>query len=167
MYTEKEKERIKDEGKLFFPLFMDLTEKQILVIGAGKIATRRIRTMVDFVGSVTVVAPRVEPQILELADRNENIIIFERCFSDRDLDGKYIVFAATDNHELNEDIVKKCNERGILVNAVHNQNLCDFYFPGIVRKDSLVAGITACGSNHVAAKEATALIRKAISKMEK
>lgn len=162
MYIEKETENLKMEGKLFFPLFMDLTEKQILVIGAGKIAARRIRTLVDFVGKVTVVAPRIEPQIRELADTNHKVVLFERCFLAEDLDDKDIVLAATDQPALNEEVVRKCHEKGIPVNTVHNQNLCDFYFPGVVSKDPIVVGISACGKDHAAAKEAAARIRKVL-----
>lgn len=154
MDTEKEKR--------LFPLFVDLTEKQVLVIGAGKIAARRILTMVDFVGGLTVVAPRIEPQIRELADRNRKVALLERHFSPEDLEGRDIVLAAADDPVLNGEVVRKCREKGILVNAAHDQNLCDFFFPGVIRKGSIVAGISSCGRDHAAVRETAARIREVL-----
>lgn len=162
MDTKKEKESINEKEKLFFPLFMDLTEKNILVVGAGKIAVRRIKTIVDFVNGVTVVAPQIEPSIFELADGNKKVVIVERCYEDEDLENKDIVLAITDDHALNEEIVNKCHEKGILVNAAHDQSLCDFYFPGVVRKDSMVVGISVCGKDHGAVREAAARLREVL-----
>ena len=151
---------------LYFPLFVDLSEKHILVVGAGKIAKRRITTMADFAGKVTVVAPDILPEIREMAQSVPHITLTERNFLLEDLRGADLVFAATNNPALNEDIAKACKEAGIPVNAAHNQKLCDFYFPGLVKKDPLVIGVTACGKDHAAAKETTAAIRELLSQKE-
>ena len=145
--------------KLYFPLFVDLSEKNILVVGAGKIALRRIRTMADFAGTVKVVAPQIHPSVRELAETNSHLELLPRNYQELDLDGADMVFAATNDPELNRMIALTCHDRGIMVNAAHDQQLCDFYFPGLVRKDPLVIGVTACGKDHAAAKEATRKIR--------
>ncbi len=145
--------------KLYFPLFVDLSEKNILVVGAGKIALRRIRTMADFAGTVKVVAPQIHPSIRELAETNSHLELLPRNYQESDLDGADMVFAATNDPELNRMIALTCHDREIMVNAAHDQQLCDFYFPGLVRKDPLVIGVTACGKDHAAAKEAVRKIR--------
>ena len=145
--------------KLYFPLFLDLSEKNILVVGAGKIALRRIQTMVDFAGKVTVVAPQIHTSIQELAETKSHLKILCRNYKESDLDGADLVFAATNDPELNQTIALACHDREIMVNAAHNQQLCDFYFPGLIRKDPLVIGVTACGKDHTAAKETVRKIR--------
>jgi len=148
------------KDKLYFPLFVDLSEKNILVVGAGKIAMRRIQTMADFAGSVTVIAPDIHPVIREIARNASNVNIICRAFVQDDINGADIVFAATNDPDLNGMIARICHERGIPVNAAHNQDLCDFYFPGLVKRDPLVIGVTACGRDHAEAKEMTSKIRE-------
>ena len=69
------------------------------------------------------------------------------------------MLSATNNEKVNNDVYSACKCLGISVNTASNRMKCDFYFPGIAKKDNLVAGVTASGSNHRAAKEAIEKIR--------
>ncbi len=142
-------------NKLYFPLFVDLTEKSILVVGAGRIARRRIMTLLDFSGKITVIAPDIHPDIESLAVENDNLEILVRKYESTDLDGKDMAIVATTDVSLNVEISRECKERGIPVNTSHDKSLCDFYFPGLVRKDNIVVGVTSCGTDHAAAKKVT------------
>ena len=146
------------EKKMFFPVFIDLSKKQILVVGAGKIASRRLKTLLDFAGRITVVAPDIHPDIEELKDR-ENLTILQRTYRIEDLDDADIVIVATTCVELNVEIAKVCKERGIPVNTSHDKSLCDFYFPGLVRKDNIVIGVTSSGTDHAKARAVTEKLR--------
>ena len=146
--------------KPYFPLFVDLSEKHVLVVGAGKIALRRIRAMAEFAGHVTIVAPDLHPEVMELAEHTPHLRVLQRGFQPEDLEGADLVLAATNRPDLNGEIARLCREKDILVNACHNKDLCDFYFPGIVHKDPLVIGVTACGKDHAVAKEAVSRIRE-------
>ena len=139
---------------LFFPMFVDLGSKNVLFIGAGKIAARRVASIVDFAGSVTVVAPEADPSIQKLADEGR-ITLCSRRFSEDDLDGADIVLAATGHAGTDVRIAGLCRRRGILFNAAGDESLCDFYFPGIVRRDPLVIGVSASGEDHGLAAETT------------
>ena len=55
-----------DEARPYFPMFVDISHKKVVVVGAGTIAKRRIRTLVDFTENLTVIAPEVNPELLEL-----------------------------------------------------------------------------------------------------
>ena len=81
--------------KKFFPLFVDLTEKRAVVIGAGKIAARRIKTLLPFVGSLWVVAPKAGEEILRLAGENE-LEYVEKAYDTEDIKEADLVIAATD-----------------------------------------------------------------------
>ena len=138
-----------------FPLFVDLSDTPVLVVGAGKIASRRIRTLADFAGNITVVAPEIAPEAEKLPAR-----LCRRTFEEADLNGMGLVVAATDDDALNARIAALCRERKIPVNVSTDHTLCDFYFPGVARKGELVAGVTAGGTDHRAARELTERIRE-------
>ena len=148
---------------LYFPMFMDLSQKNVIFIGAGKIAVRRIITLYDFVGSVTVVSPDAEPEILKMAEAGYIRYIRKR-FDETDLQDMDIAFINTGHSGTDIRIAGMCRRRGILVNAASDAALCDFYFPGIARRDPLVVGITASGEDHKMAAEATAYFKKLIEK---
>ena len=146
--------------ELYFPLFVDLTKKSIIVIGAGKIAARRVRSLLPFVGDMKVIAPEISSEITEMAAASEGALVIEqRPFESSDLDGADMVLAVTNDKELNTRIGTLCNEKKILVNVSHEKELCDFYFPGVVQKDNVVIGITASGKDHSKARNVTEQIR--------
>lgn len=146
--------------KLYFPLFVDLSEKKVVVIGAGKIAVRRVKTLLPFAGKIKVIAPEVAEEIIEMASLAEGQIeIMQRPFEMADLDDADIVLAITDDKELNTKIGTRCREKQIPVNISHEKELCDFYFPGVVQKDHVVIGVTASGTDHSKARKVTELMR--------
>ena len=140
-------------------MFMDLSEKNVLFVGAGHVNTGRIKTMLDFAGSITVVSPEADASIKALDDVGR-IILRRRRFDERDLDGMDIVITSTGHAGTDVRIAGMCRRRGILVNAASDKTLCDFYFPGIARKDPLVVGVTASGEDHSLAAKASAYFRK-------
>ncbi|MBR0307718.1 MAG: bifunctional precorrin-2 dehydrogenase/sirohydrochlorin ferrochelatase [Mogibacterium sp.] len=150
---------------LYFPMFVDLSEKNILFIGAGEIAARRVNVIIDFAGRVTVVAPEVHRDIETLA-RDGRIVLHRRRFSENDLDEADIVLVNTGHAGTDVRIAGMCRRRGITVNAASDESLCDFYFPGIARRDPLVVGVTASGEDHKMAAEATAYFKRLIEKNE-
>ena len=83
----------------FFPAFVDLSGRRVLVVGGGRIAARRVGTLVQFCPNVTVVAPRIHPDIAAL-----NVAIEERPYRDGDLEGADLVLACTDDADLNAAI---------------------------------------------------------------
>ena len=140
-------------------MFMDLSEKNVLFVGAGRGNSGRIRTMLDFAGSITVVSPEADASIMALSDEGR-ISLHRRRFDERDLDGADIVITSTGHAGTDVRIAGMCRRRGILVNASSDKTLCDFYFPGIARRDPLVVGVTASGEDHSLAAKASAYFRK-------
>ena len=138
--------------KPYFPLYVDLNDWDILFIGGGSIASRRTKVLLDFAEHITVIAPQAEDEILRLAEE-EKITLIRRRFEATDLAGRDLVFAATDDKDLNEEIAAMCREKGIYVNAASDRDLCDFFFPGIVKQGETVIGITASGKDHVKARK--------------
>ena len=140
-------------------MFMDLSEKKVLFIGAGRINASRIAAMLDFAGHIMVVAPEADERVLAMSE--EGLVdLHRRRFDEQDLEGADIVVIATGHAGTDVRIAGMCRRRGITVNAASDKSLCDFYFPGIARKDPLVVGVTASGEDHKMAAEATAYFKK-------
>jgi len=139
--------------KAYFPMFVDLSEKRILVIGGGRIAARRINTLLLFAENIKVVAPRICEELSELEQQGK-IVWVKRGWKEADTVGMDMVLAASDNSAVNHRAVVFCNESGILVNSADDKKKCDFYFPAIVEKDDLIIGIGANGENPAKVKAA-------------
>lgn len=146
-------------GKPYFPLFVDLSETDVLVVGAGRIALRRVKTLLDFAGRVTVVAPAVCDELEALAAAG-GVALRRRAFEERDLEGAGLVLAATNDAALNARIARLARTRGIPVNVGSDKSLCDFYFPGVARRGSVVVGVTASGTDHAASRRVTQAVRR-------
>lgn len=142
---------MKSEKKMF-PLFMDLTKRRCVVIGAGKIASRRVEALLPFIGEILVIAPKASPRILSLAGAGA-LAYWERSYEKGDLLGADLVLIATDNRAVNDEIYKDCKELGILVNTASDQQKCDFHFPAVIQKDSIVIGINGGGKDHKRVKQ--------------
>lgn len=133
-------------------MFIDLTDKRILVIGAGKIAVRRIRTLLLFTEQVEVTARKFLPEIQELAAKGK-VKVVESTFGEELMDGVFMVLACTDDKRLNSQICATAKKRNILSNNCSDQTECDFFFPSVIKKDELVIGINAGGTDHKKVKE--------------
>ena len=139
------------KNKPYFPMFIDLSDKKIVVIGGGSIATRRIKTLLSFSRNIDVVAPRVTMELSELGKAGiVNLIL--RPVKRSDFTGAYMVIAATNDRKLNDVIYNVCKEEGIYVNVSSDKEKCDFYFPGIFMQDEIVVGVTASGLDHKKAR---------------
>lgn len=135
---------------MYFPIFIDLSKKQVLMIGAGKIAARRVKSLCGFAGGITVVAPVIDEAIKAL-QKDYPVTLIEEPFSEELLEeaGRWaMVLAATDDAVLNDRIAQLCHARGIFVNIASRKEACDFYFPAMIRRDPIVIGINASGVDH-------------------
>lgn len=142
-------------------MFVDLSDKNIVVAGGGSIASRRVKTMMAFTRNITVIAPQMVPELLEMGKAGQ-ITTIVRPVKRSDFRSAYIVIAATNDWKLNDEIYKVCKEEGVYVNVVSDKDKCDFYFPGVVMQDELVVGITASGMDHKKAKRVREEIQKVL-----
>lgn len=126
----------------YFPLYMDVTEQDCIVVGGGNIAARKIEKLLLFRANITVIAPSVCKEIAE----NKAITIHKRTFQDSDADGAFLVIGATNDPQVNRHISEICREKHIPVNIVDAPQLCGFYFPAIVRKEPVTVAISTDGA---------------------
>jgi len=128
----------------YFPMFVNLSECDCLVVGGGEVALRKIEQLVKFSPRLTVIAPSIHPEISELA-RHYPIAIYERGYSINDLEGRFLVIGALDDLFEQERIFNYCKENHIHVNCVDSPLLCSFIFPALIVNDDLTIGINTAG----------------------
>lgn len=144
---------------MYFPLFINLEKKNILIVGGGSIALRRARALAPYCGSIKVVALCICEGIKALG-----VITEKREFEKEDIKGMFLVLAATDNSELNEKIGGLCREAGILVNVCSNRESCDFYFPALIESSDFTCGLVSkSGDRHKDVKNQAQRIRELLS----
>src|SRR5438309_1615501 len=126
------------------PIFQKLAGRPCLVVGGGSVAEAKMHGLVRCGAKVRVVAPATTPGIREAASSGR-IVWEERAFLPADLAGVFLVVAATNSAELHEEIFRRCQQAGILCNAVDEPERCDFYYPAIVRRGALQLAISTAG----------------------
>jgi precorrin-2 dehydrogenase / sirohydrochlorin ferrochelatase len=127
----------------FLPVSVDIENEQILIIGGGKVALHKVESIERFTHSIKIVAPEVLPEIRQ----RSFIEVVEKEYEPSDLKGHLLVYAATDNHDLNSQI--RCDARGYrcLVNVVDKPSNCDFISPAIYKKDGMTVAVSSNGEN--------------------
>ncbi|HEY5509073.1 MAG TPA: NAD(P)-dependent oxidoreductase, partial [Paludibacter sp.] len=111
---------MKREDLLFLPISINVTNKKILLIGGGKVATHKGTIMARFVTNVTVISPDFTPEILQLP-----YTFIEKEYEKSDLVGFFLVYVCTGNHELNAQVKVDAEELGILTSVRDAPMLCD------------------------------------------
>jgi len=117
----------------YYPLALDLKNKSVLVVGAGKVAERKIASLLLSQARVLVVAPKATIRLLTLA-RKKKIKLLRRRFRISDIKSSSLVIAATSDSKLNRQVSRVSRESGIPVNVVDNPVLCDYICPAVLRK---------------------------------
>ena len=150
----------------YFPMFIDIEGKHILVVGAGKIALRRVQTLLQFRARIKVIAkeiPKEQKEAFHLLVSEGKIVLEEKAFEESDLtEAFFLVLAATNVKKLNHEICMLCRKRKILANTATDRTDCDFNFPAVAVQEELVVGITGDGSDHRKVAETAARIRKVL-----
>ncbi len=129
-----------------FPIFLKLTRRPCLVVGAGSIAAPKIASLLRAGGKVTVVAPRARPELEETA-RAGHLVWHEREFIDSDLDGMFLVVVATDLKPVNHRVAEAARAKGVLCNSVDDPPDCDFFYPSVVTRGDLQIAISTAGKS--------------------
>ena len=129
-----------------FPMFLKLEGKQILVVGAGKIGEPKIGGLLETGARIRVVSLDASPAVREWA-RAGKIELEVRAFLAEDLDGAFLAIVATNSRTLNERVYREAQRRGVLCNVVDVPELCDFFYPAIVRRGDLQIAVSTAGQS--------------------
>lgn len=155
----------------YFPVFIDLSGREILVVGGGPIAARRIRVLREFGCRILAVAPEAVTDIKEMEKETPEAIRWlcgtYEMTDPLGLDGRpplmrpLFVLAAA-GAGVNKTVVRDCRLLGIPVNDASEKENCSFYFPGIAKNGGAVAGVISGGEDHRLAAVLSEAVRKAV-----
>jgi precorrin-2 dehydrogenase/sirohydrochlorin ferrochelatase len=136
----------------FYPILLDLHGKKALVVGGGKVAERKIETLLNH-GAIVQVVARDLTATLEDLRRSGRIEFLGEAFSDAFVDGAFVVFAATDDASLNRRVSRAAQQRGLLVNAVDQPADCNFIVPSVLSRGDLLVAVSTCGKSPAFARK--------------
>ena len=138
--------------RVYYPVFLDLQERPCLVVGGGPIATGKVRGLVEAGAHVAVVAPDASPEIAAWHDSGR-LAWHARAYTDADLAGQFLVYAATDDRELNARIYRRADAAGLVANAVDDLDNCAFIAPAIARSGPVQVAVSTAGTSPALAKQ--------------
>lgn len=133
----------------YFPLFLNLNDKPVLVVGGGEVACRKVDALIRAGALVTIVSPKIEPYLLELVEQKRCQWV-QNFYSSELLTNDYLqVWATTDNPSLNHQVHKDAKNSRILVNVVDDQPYCDFITPSMIERGRIQIAISSGGASPV------------------
>jgi precorrin-2 dehydrogenase/sirohydrochlorin ferrochelatase len=138
-----------------YPVSLNLDGIRCLVVGGGAVAMRKVESLLASGARVTVVSPRVMPELEALSgalDTSRKIELIMREFRPEDLEGKFLVICATNNRAVNEAVARAAKERLMLVNVVDVPELCNFYVNALVRRGDLAISVSTGGASPALSK---------------
>ncbi len=129
-----------------YPLMLSVEDRNAVVIGGGSVAARKVTDLVERGARVTVIAPDVDPAIIELqVQHSGRIEIVHREYADGDLRDAFIVFSATDDESVTERVFNEAGEFNVLLNAVDDPDHCGFFVPSWFSRGGLVVAVSTSG----------------------
>jgi len=135
----------------YYPMMLDVKGRKCVVVGGGEVAARKVETLLDCGALVTVLAPRLEPELADMV-AGRKITHLNREYSKGGLDGSALAIAATDDENVNRSVYSDAVESRIPVNVVDVPELCTFIVPSIVERGDLLIAISTSGKSPAMAK---------------
>lgn len=144
---------------MHFPLFMDLSNRLIVVFGGGQIATRRIQTLLRFSCKIRLIAPQISEE-LQVSVQSGCIEYICACYDSKFLSGAFIAIGATNDRAVNHQVYLDATHAKLLVNIIDSKQECSFFFPAVFEDSQIVGGlISKAGHNHALVKTTAQQIR--------
>ena len=157
---------IEAKKDVYFPIFIDIADKKVVLIGGGKIAARRAAVLLKFGVMITVVSPELGDGMRELLN-DGNILWQKKNYENGDVSGAMLAVCATNSREVNREAGREARELGIPVSVADQKSESTFYFPAIVEGGGVLGGfISAGGDDHHAVREQADRIRRMLNEQQ-
>ena len=138
---------IDSSDKRYYMACIDLEGRPCLVVGGGSVGLEKAKGLLECGAAVTVVAPQIEPELQDLPIRWRR-----KRYEAADLDGSFLVVAATSNRLLNRRVFLDAEARSLLCNVVDTPELCSFILPAVFRRDPIALAVSTGGASPALAK---------------
>jgi len=143
----------------YYPMFLNISGKRCVVVGGGRVALRKVRALLEHRASVEVISPDLCPELIELAEGGQ-IDTSRRHYQPGDLRKAFIAIAATDNSDINQQVVKEAQSEAVLVNVADDPKNSDFIVPSYAHRGEITIAVSTAGRS-------PALARKIRTRLEK
>ena len=147
----------------YYPVHLDINNRNCLVVGGGGVGTRKVKTLLDCGARVMVISRTVSQQLRDLATAGE-IKLEERSYQSEDLNEMFLVIGATDDGKLNKQISRDADRLNTLCNIADRPEVCNFILPSIVHREDLVITISTSGKSPALAKKLRKSLENQIGK---
>ena len=131
------------ERMSYLPLFIDTSGKKCLVVGGGKVASRKLIPILESNMHVLLISPEIINDIFENFKDNKNFTYQERKFVESDIDDQFLIVAATNCKDTNSLIAKIAKDKNILTNMAENSSIGDTLIPSVVNRDPIKIAISS------------------------
>lgn len=138
-------------GKVFYPMFVDIEGRRVLVVGGGPVGTEKVGKLVDHGGAVRLVSPEITDELQEMVDAGRIHEFHRRPFEPADLENCFLAIAATNLESVNRTVWEHAEARSMLCNVVDVPPMCNFIVPSIVRRGELALAVSTGGASPVVA----------------
>ncbi len=145
----------------YFPAFLKLDNKKILIVGGGNVAYEKLEHLLDFTHYITLVAEEFSDEMLKII-KKENLTFEKRAYKNGDIKEYAIVVVAVDNLDLQAEIFQESKKYNCLCNAVDSTAYCDFIFPSYIKKGDLTVAVSTSGASPAMAKYLRIFLQKMI-----
>ncbi|MCS7024000.1 MAG: bifunctional precorrin-2 dehydrogenase/sirohydrochlorin ferrochelatase [Bryobacteraceae bacterium] len=147
---------------LYYPLFLKLQGEAVLVVGGGRVALRKCKKLVEAGARVTVVSPRILPEFEKLG-----VQVVAREFRPSDIESPKLIFAATNRREVNAEVKRCADARGIPVNVADCLEECSFLVPATLERGNVQIAVSTSGQNPRLAKQLRIHLEKLLAELDK
>lgn len=143
--------KIRKRNMAYFPAFLKLDNKKILIVGGGYIAYEKLEHLLDFTKDISIIA-------LDLSDdmnkgiKENNLSFEQRAYKVGDIKDFAVVIVAVDDIPLQAEIFAESKQYNCLCNSVDSVDYCDFIFPSYIKKDDLTIAVSTSGASPAMAK---------------
>ena len=135
----------------YFPAFLKLDDKKVLLVGGGNIAFEKLEHLLEFTSNISVIALELSEKIIKTINKN-NLHFERRAYERGDIKDFDIVIIAIDNISLQAEIFQESKQYKCLCNSVDSVDYCDFIFPSYIKKDDLIIAVSTSGASPAVAK---------------
>lgn len=130
------------ENLNFLPISINITDKKIVIIGGGKVGYHKATILSRFTDKATIISLKFQEGFYSLP-----FDLVEKAYSQNDLDDAFLVYVCTENEELNAQIKKDAEQKGVLASVCDNPILCDFVSPAVLKNDNLSIAVSSNARN--------------------
>lgn len=136
----------------YYPIYIDLENKSVLVVGGGLVAYRKVKTLLNYGALVRIVSPKIVPDLKDMID-GEHCLWIPKEYSKEDIQDSVLVFSCTEKEEINARVAQDAKGNSRLINVVDDPDNCSFIVPSIMSRGDLSIAVSTAGSSPLVARQ--------------